>query len=273
MIKYINRIIYALLAALGLMLVFNLSESYVISNFLIAEGEKALEENRMEFFMPSRYYFETPIQNFEFSEDGYTFQILIYEVARIQIVDDEYVVSDGIFFLMNQLAGEDLANIFEVEYLNDETIINTYVGSKQFTLPLYTTYQKSDKRTILLKDDFLVDNDYLDLTSVKIYQGEELKFTIPVSVDFDTFTIKTQIENYLVTNDDTPKDPFGTVAITPYVEYEDTNHVIVRNIIIYFVSISLITVLLFKYKNKQLGRKKATQGLKQDIEKLHKKED
>jgi hypothetical protein len=127
---------------------------------------------------------------------------------------------------------------------------------------------QSNSRPILLKDDFLVNDTYLNLININIALEDGTTFDIPVNVDFDTFTIKDQIDAYILANDDTPRDAFDDVLIAPKIEVIDVNNLVIRNTIIYIVVALSLTVLIFKYRNKRLGRKKATEGLEKDIERL-----
>jgi hypothetical protein len=269
MIKFFNRMLFALVIAIGLMAVYYMTEQYVITNYLVKLGEEALEEENYIFFMPARFYEEDPIEDFVYTVEERTFVIRIYEVARIQLIDDEFVVSDGIFFMMHQLEGTPIGTYFEVNYEREDSHVIEYLGTRQFTLNFYQAIMQSNSRPILLKSDFLVEDNYLDLVNINITLEDETSFDIPVHVDFTTFTIKDQIDQFIETNDDTPREPFSNVLIAPQVEVIDVNHLVIRNTIIYVVVSLFVTVLIFKYRNKRLGRKKATEGLEKDISRVH----
>ena len=274
MIKYINRIIYAMLAGIGLLLIFNLSQSYVITNFLIEEGQKALDEHNDAYFMPTRFYNEIPVTDFDYNHDAYVFNVKIYEVAYVTMNDDDTLEAiDGIFLFLEQISGPDLDDVFEVEFVSLSQTI-TYTGRKQLTLPLYTTFEPDTNRTIVLKEAFYINGDYEFLTSIRIYQADTLTFDIAVNIDFNQFMIKDEINGYLNTHDSAPTEAFDHVSVTPYVEVVDEGHIVARNMIIYTVMITGLTYVMFKYrKNKRLGKKEATPGLKEDIQKLHDEED
>ena len=61
MIKYINRILYALIAALGLMFVYNLTVANVKTSYLKEQGQIELDAGNYKYFISSRFYDETPI--------------------------------------------------------------------------------------------------------------------------------------------------------------------------------------------------------------------
>jgi hypothetical protein len=273
MIKFFNRMLFALVLAIGLMAVYYMSEQYVITNYLLKLGNEALDEENYVFFMPARFYKEEPIENFIYTYEERTFIIRLYEVARIQLVEGEYVVSDGLFFMMHQQEGAPLDTYFEVNYKRSDDYVIEYLGTRQFTLDFYSAIMQSNSRPILLKDDFLVNEQYLSLININITLEDETSFDIPVDIDFTTFTLKDQIDNYIQVNDNTPREPFLDVLIAPLVEVEDVNNLVIRNTIIYVVVALSLTVLIFTYRNKRLGRKKATEGLEKDISRIQENQD
>jgi len=274
MIKYINKIILVLLAGLGLLTTYNLSEAHVISSYLEKEGRKALENEDYTFFMPSRYYNENILADFTHTENDSSFQIKIYEVARIMAYEEGLEVEDGIFLLIEQLSGTPLLYTFDVDFVSDDDLIISYFGKRQLSLPLYATIQGQTERTILLKDDFYDEETdaYLPLTSIRIYENDELSFDIPVLIDFESFVIKNQIISYMETNDEAPNEAFLSVSITPVISPYDTNQIILRNMIIYVSFVILMTFVIYGKRNKRLGRKRATEGLQTDVDKLKEKD-
>lgn len=275
MIKYIYRIVLILLAGLGLLTTYNLTEAHVISSYLTREGEKALLDENYDFFLPSRYYNPNLLVDTVFSDGDTTLKIKIYEVARIMIYEEGLQVEDGIFLLIEQVSGTDLHYTFDIEYVSNDDLVIEYFGKKQFTLPLYISMQGGTERTILLKDDFLdEDSDvFLPLTQIKIYQNKELSFEIPVTVDFSQFVIKDQIQSYLELHDEAPEEASENYALAPVIKIEDTNRLILRNMIIYVSTVIVLTVVFFRYKNNRLGKKKATEGLQKDVNKIYEKQE
>ncbi|TNF07155.1 MAG: hypothetical protein EP317_05330 [Bacillota bacterium] len=271
MIKYINRIVLVLLAGLGLLTTYNLSEAHVISTYLNDKGEEAINEGNYTFFMPSRYYNDNILQEFTHVEGNRSFVVRIYEVARIMSDDEGLRVEDGIFLLVEQLTGEDFPYTFDVEYQAGDDIVIPYVMKKQLSLPLYASIQKQTERTIVLKNDFYDEDteSYLSLSEIRLFQDNNFIITIPVNVDFDTFVIKEQIETYLASHENNaPTEDFDAVSVTERIVPVDHDNIILRNLIIYVSIIIILTIVFFRYKNNRLGRKKATEGLQKDVAKL-----
>jgi len=177
MISYINKIILVILAGLGLLTTYNLSEGYVISQYLQEEGQKALDREEYTFFMPSRYYNDVLLEDLIVTEGTSIFHIRIYEVARIMAYKTGLEVEDGIFLLIEQLEGEDLAYTLDVEFVSSGDLTISYLGKKQLELPLYATIQKQTERTILLKDDFYDEESdlYHQLTTIRI-KSDRLRY-------------------------------------------------------------------------------------------------
>jgi len=260
--------LFSLVIAFGLMAVYYMTEQYVITNYLMRLGTEALEDEDYVFFMPARFYKEEPIEDFIYTADDRVFVIRLYEVARIQVLNDNYVVTDGLFFMMHQQSGRPLDSYFEVNYERSDDEIIEYLGVRQFTLDFYTAIVQSDSTPILLKEGFLVQDEYLSLVNINITLEDQTSFDIPVNVDFTTFTLKDHIEAFINENNDTPREDFLDVLIAPKIEVLDTSNLVIRNVIIYIIVSLGLTVLIFKYRNKRLGRKKATEALEKDISRI-----
>ncbi|PKK96778.1 MAG: hypothetical protein CVV58_04605, partial [Tenericutes bacterium HGW-Tenericutes-3] len=266
MIKYINRIIYSLLVALGLMLVFNLTDSYARTLYLEEEGTIALAEDNYEFFISVRFYNEVPVVDMEFTEGEQTFKLKIYETAYVQIIDDEYIVKDGLYVLMHQTAGADLTDFFTVRLISGTSVTKDYMGIKIFSLPLYSAIEEDTRAPIIKKELFEIDDVFQDITQIEIYQDTDLFKHISVSITNQDFTVKDDIEAYILANDQAPDASFDNVSMSPIISI-NTTPIVLRNIAIYSVVMIGLTVLFFKAK-KKLGRKQPTEGLMKDIERL-----
>lgn len=271
MIKYINRIIYSLLVALGLMIVFNLTDSYARTLYLEEEGAVALSQDNYEFFISVRFFNETPVVDMVLTEGERTFNLKIYETAYIQLIEEEYIVRDGLYVLMHQTQGEDLTDFFTVRLISGTTVTQDYMGIKIFSLPLYSVIEEDTRAAIIKKELFEIDDVFQDITKIEIYQENDLFAEVPVLIEETDFSVKTEIENYIALNSEAPSSSFGNVSYAPVIDI-NTIPIVLRNIAIYSVVMIGLTVLFFKAK-KKLGKKDPTSGLKKDIEKLDNKED
>ena len=270
MIKYINRIVYSLLVAIGLMLVFNLTDSYARTLYLEEEGAVALSEENYEFFISVRFYNEVPVIDTTVTQGERIFSLKIYEAAYIQLVEDEYIIYDGLYVLMNQTQGDDLTNFFTVRLQSGTEIIQDYMGIKIFSLPLYSVIEEDTRAAIIKKELFEIDGVFQEITNIDVYQENDLFTSIPVSIEASDFSVKAEIESYISTNDKAPNDSFGNVSMAPIIDI-DTLPLVLRNIGIYSVIMIGLTVLFFRAK-KKYGRKQPTIGVKKDIDKLDNKD-
>lgn len=267
MIKYINRIIYSLVLALGLMIVFNLTDSYARTLYLEEQGAIALAANDYEYFISVRFYNALPVVEQTIIEGNRTLDLIIYEVAYISLVDDVFTVHDGLYMLMHQIEGDDLTDFFTVRISSGTTISEDYMGFKIFSLPLYSAITEDTQSSLVKKELFEIDNVFQDITQIEIYQENDLFTTIFLSITEADFTVKSDLESYIATFGQAPKDSFDDVSMAPIVHI-DTTSIVLRNIAIYSVIVIALTILAFRIRNKRLGKKEPTIGLKQDLERL-----
>lgn len=267
MIKYINRIIYSLVLALGLMLVFNLTDTYARTLYLEEQGAIALEANNYEYFISVRFYNDVPVIETIIQEGERSFDLKIYEVSYISLVDDIYTINDGLYMLMHQTTGNDLTDFFTVKISAGTILSEDYMGFKVFSLPLYSAITEDTQSSLIKKDLFEIDGVFQEITQIEIYQENDLFTTISLSITSSDFTVKTQIEDYISANGEAPKDAFSNVSMAPIIHI-DTTSIVLRNIAIYSVIVIGLTILMFRIRNKRLGKKEPTIGLQQDIERL-----
>lgn len=271
MIKYINRIIYSLLVAIGLMLVFNLTDSYARTLYLEEEGAVALSEENYEFFISVRFYNEVPVVDMVINQGERTLNLKIYETAYVQLIEDEYSVTDGLYVLMHQTGGDDLTDFFTVRLMSGTSITQDYMGVKIFSLPLYSFIEEETRAPIIKKDLFEVAGVFQDITKIEIYQENDLFTEIALSITESDFSVKSEIEAYILANGEVPNDSFGNVSMAPIIDI-NTLPLVLRNIGIYSVIMIGLTVLFFRAK-KKYGKKEPTIGVKKDIDRLDNKDD
>jgi len=266
MIKYINRIIYALLAALGLMLVFNLTDTYARTLFLEEQGAIAIENNDYAYFISVRFYDEVPLVEETITISDRSFDLMIYQAAYIQLVNETYVVHDGLYIMMHQIAGESLNDFFTVRISSGTEITKDFMGVKIFSLSMYSVLDEDTQASLLKKSVFESDSVFQTITNITIFQDNDELIQIPVDIEETQFTVKADIIDYIDFNGSAPDEAFGNVTMAPIIEI-DTRPIVFRNIAIYIVFAIGVTVLIFTAR-KRLGKKEPTIGVKQDIEKL-----
>lgn len=268
MIKILNRFIFALLAAIGVLLVFNLTDSYHRTLQLEEMGREALANNDYDFFVSVRYYNKVPIVDEIITEGERTFSLKIYEVAYIKLIEEEYVVTDGIHLIIHQTAGEPLYNFFSIRFEADNVPMVQYLGVKLFSLPVYSAINEETKASIIKKDTFMINDEFQTITKMEIFQEDEVFTSIPLGIEGSVFSIRAEIESYIQEHNEPPSQAFDNVSMAPVIHINNIA-VVLRNIAIYFLGMIVLTLVVFKAR-KRLGRKEPTIGVKKDIEKINK---
>ncbi len=268
--KYLNRLLYAMVAALGILIVFNITDSTVKSKELTARAETALSENNYDYFVSVRFFQTEPIEDIVVSSGDATYHVLIYDAAYIRMVEEEFDIVDGFVWLMFQTSGTSIDPYFDIRYLNGTDLLKTQLGFQVFEFPVYSGMDQQSTATLVKKSDFVTANPeaFTEITSIELWVGDEQRLTIPVSITIDDFTTKAAIADYIALNNDAPNASFGTVTMSPVIVI-DSSGPAVRNILFYVALVAILTFVLFKAREKRLGRKTPTIGVQQDIEKLH----
>ena len=267
MIKYINRILYALVAAIGVLFVYNLTMANVKTKYLTEQGEIALNAGNYEYFISTRFYDGTPLYNEMLTSGDKTYLVRIYEVAYVKLINEQYMVTDGLFFIMHQQTGDLIDGYFDVTFNTESDLEVEYLGFRVLSFPLYSALDQDTASNMIPRYLFVENTVFQNITGVTLSLGEETLLDIVLSIEESEFNVKSELENYILTNDDVPTGAFSNVSYAPIIMI-DANSEVTRNIIIYILAISLFTFGLFTYKKKRLGRKEPTIGVQKDIEKL-----
>jgi hypothetical protein len=269
--KLINRIIFALIMAMGLLFVYSRTDQYVRSNELIAQANKALSEENYQHFISVRFYQEVPLLEEEVTVDNTTYRLFLYETAFIRLVNDNYEVVDGFVFLLFLEQGPLLDLAFQVKISTTEETLIDYIGHRVLDLPVYLAKDQETKAFLFPRSEFYVDSMYQEITKMDVFVSDELYFSLDLQIEESTYSIKSQIEEYLLANNKVPHEDFGSVRIQKVIQI-DTAPYVLRNGAIYLVAVFGVTVLFYGYRNKQLGKKEPTIGVQKDIEKLKQKQ-
>lgn len=263
--KIFSRIIYAICAAFGLLLVYSLTDSQIRSEYLQTEGEQALARFDYDYFVSVRYYNPEPLVDVELTKGENEFHIFAYEVAYISIVDSEYVVQDGIFFLMHQTKGSAFAEYSEVILETDSDLNVELLGFQVLDLPLFSAMDQESTSPLFKKSAFLKEENYQNVTNILInLDNEDAYLETPVSIDWSQFFVKEELENYLSAFDKAPDQPFNGVALANVVTV-DTSGPVIRNVAIYVAAVLVLTIVLLFVKKRRMGRMEPTPGLKNDL--------
>lgn len=271
--KIFNRILFALVAAVGLYLVMDLSNERVVNNYINEVGIEALENTDYDFFVSARYFHQTPLYDDTLNIAPYTFLIKVYNVANIIETDDGYDVIEGFQVVLHQTDGPILQPPFAGRIITDDIdVVIEYIGLKINDLPVYTFVTGVPRATFFNASLFMVNDTYKKPISLEIVQGDTVLGSYPLLIEETDYQLEPLLETYIDTFDAVPDESFGDVGYAVVIDI-DSSALVIRNAIIYIVVIAIITVLLFVREKKQMGRKKATEGLKQDVQKLYHKDE
>lgn len=259
LMKWINRIVYALVVALGLMLVFNIVDSQVRSKVLQEQGLQAIAEGDFDRLLAVRFYHPTKLVDTMFSIDDATFEMYVYDAAYVRIVDQQFVVYGGITILFHQTSGTPLTEPFNIRYLaGDETVAN-HMGFQIVKLPMYSGVDPETLSALVKKDDL-----NSPLTAMTLMRNDAAIATIPVSIASTDLTVHQAIEDYIAVNGNVPKTSFDNVGVTPTMAI-DTSLYVVFYAALYLIAVVIATYLFFVRKKRKLGRVQPTDGVLKDI--------
>ncbi len=266
--RFLRRFLFALAAAMGLYLVFNMSHAYVVTTYLQTEGAKAIEREDYAFFISARYHDEDLVFDDVLTFDDKTFVVKVYNVANIMTLIEGYLVVEGFFVLMHQIEGEPLREPFAALVSStDGDIEQRYTGINLGGLPMYTFIIAETQSTIINKNLFIREGVFYDIDQITIRKDDEDIGVINLLLQEGDLKLRDPLEGYLLEHDSVPKASFETVVYAPVIDI-DSSSVVIRNVIIYLLVVLLLTILLFYVKSKYMGRGKPTPGVQRDLEKL-----
>lgn len=259
-IKYINRILYAALAALGLMTVVLFADTIVRSNETYTLAHEAFENQQYEMFLPVRYYHQDLVHDFLHVEADRTLHIKVYEL----IEQNGNILVEGFTIIILQTDGEALPHDFTaiLQLANEDTL--TAAGYQASGLPMYLVFVPSATTTFITRDLLTIDGIYRTLVSMDISLNDNTKISISLSVDINDFRLKNLVEHL----ETLPTESTGSIGVTPTVIINTTSAILISTLI-YIGIVAGITILIFKRRNKKMGKAQATIHLQKDIEKLH----
>jgi len=273
--KYLRRIVYGLVVAVGLMLTFSLTDSYTRSKALKAVAEPALINEDYDLFVPTKYYNKTPLTDSIVTVNEHKLRILVYEVSFLgEDINKNPVVRQGIAFMMHMLEGKTFGNYYGVKVKTVDDIEVEYLGRRYLDLPFYIAINDQTMTPIM---DLELFNDeegiYSPINRVEVYlEGmEEPYASVEVNYIIENFHVKEELEDYYNTNQVYPETSTGNISITEGKKIESSPWVLINMIIYIIISIAL-TIFIFTFKKKKLGRKEPTIGVKQDIKRLNRED-
>jgi len=271
LIKYINRILFAMIAALGLLMTYNFTDSAVRKEGIRKAATIALENEDLDFFVPFKYYNNVRLLDEIIEAEDHTLHIMIYEVVLVSrsVTSNEFVFRDGIFFLMEKIEGPSWGEYYSINVVASNNQQQEYLGFQLLDFPIFSTMNPDTAVQFIDRSQFKTGDNIMPITNIEMYlEGmQDPYITIPVNFTNERFGVMNQVIDFYETNGELPEEPFGNVSISTRVEIDSTRWVILA-LAIYLLVIGALTAFIFTYKKKTLGRKKATIGVEKDIERL-----
>lgn len=265
--KIINRIIFGLIVAVGLMLVATITDEYYRSREIIKITEEKLAEEAYTDLISAAYFHETPVFEETIIQNDKEFLVLIYQAAHITSTNDGLVVLDGFQLLVIQKSGESLAEYFDVIVYADQDIEVVYGGFNLYNLNLYSVFDPDTQGSLFLENYYVKDDVFQTINKIVFDKDETIIFEIDVELTQDMLTISEHLETYIDTYNEAPNKEIEGVNYNEPLQISIRDKV-VRNTIIYLVVVMVVYYLIFIRKPKTLGKDKATEGLKKDIDRL-----
>ena len=275
LVKYINRMIFAFIAAIGLLLTYNFTDSAVRKDGIRKAATVALENEDIDFFVPFKYFNSNRLFDQIVETEDHTLHIMIYEVVLVStsVTSNEYVFRDGIFFLMEKIEGPTWGEYYSIKVVGSNNQQQEYLGFQLLDFPIYSAMNPETAVQFIDRSQFKNGDLILPITQVDMYlEGmSDPYISLPMNLTNERFTILDQVVHFYEMNGELPEEPFGNVSISTRVTIDSTRWVILA-FAIYALIIGGLTWFIFVRKRKNLGRKKATIGVQKDIERLGLKE-
>lgn len=267
--KIVNRIIFGLVAALGLMLIISITDEYYRSRAVIEIVTEKLENKAYVDLISAAYYDKTPVFEGTITDEDKEYLVLIYQAAHVTKSTTGFIVLDGFQLLIIQKSGTLLPEYFDVIVDAKSEIKHTYTGFNMYNLGLYSIFNPETQGSLLLRNDFEKEDIFQDISKISFVKKEETILEFNVNLTKDLFTITEPLETYISLNSEAPKENItGVDYNNPIViNVRDKS---IRNSVIYLVAIVGVYYLVFVRQRKTLGRVKASQGLKKDIDRINK---
>jgi hypothetical protein len=268
LIKIINRVVFALVAALGLLLVFNLTDSYFKAKELVRLGEIAIQEGDIDSFLAVRFYRNEKIDTRRIVVGDSTYDFYLYNVAYISETETGYVVKEGMTFLLHLIEGDGMPDYTQVLFQSGEVDVVEQLGIRVFELPIYSGIDQVSMASVILVEKLTVDGVFQVIDSIEWLSDDVSIGSIDLEITAADFTIGAELETYVATNEAVPTEPFGSVLITKTLIIDTSLQGFIAGLT-YLSVVALLTILLFKRNKNKMGKKPPTLGLKRDIEKIH----
>ncbi len=265
--KIVNRIIFGLIVAVGIMLIATITDEYYRSRAIIGITQEKLEQEAYTDLISAAYFHETPVYEDIVIQNNQEFLVLIYQAAHITYENNDLIVLDGFQLLMIQQDGNQLPEYFDVTVYADQDIEVGYTGFNLYNLGLYSIFNPETQGSLILENYYRKDDIFQTIEKIVFDKEGETIFELNVSLTQDMLTIANALETYIEENNEAPSKEIEGVNYNEPLQISIRDKV-TRNMVIYLVVVVILYYLIFIRKPKTLGKDKVTEGLKRDIDRL-----
>lgn len=265
--KIVNRIIFGLIVAVGIMLVAQITDEYFRSRAIIAIAEEKLANETYTDLISAAYYDEVPVFQDTIIQNDQEFLVFIYQAAHITQSNQGLIVLDGFQLLVIQKEGELFPDYFDINVYADQDIVVNYTGFNLYKLGMYSLFNPNTQGSLILENYYLSDGEYQTIRKIVFDKEGEVILELDVELTQDMLTIAAPLEAYIEANGEAPNEALDDVNYNEPLELNFRDKV-ARNMAIYLVVVILVYYLVFIRKPKTLGKDKVTEGLQKDIEHL-----
>lgn len=266
--KIVNRIIFGLIVAVGIMLVAQITDEYYRSRAIIEITEEKLSQHAYTDLISAAYYHETPVFEETILLDDKELLVLIYQAAHVtSSSNQELIVLDGFQLLIIQNEGDYFPDYYDVNVYAKQDIVVNYTGFNLYKLGVYSIFDPETKGSLILENYYQVDGEFQTIEKLVFDKEGEVIFELEVELTKEMLTIAEPLETYIELNNEAPNKEIEGVNYNEPLELNFRDK-LARNMVIYLVVVIIVYYLVFIRKPKTLGKDKATEGLQKDIEQL-----
>lgn len=243
--RVVNRFIYAIVLALGLYSVFNVTHTRTLINELEVIGQQEIDNNNINAFVTTRFSEETPTLKQTINIEEATFDLYVFEVANID--EQTLDIYSGIQLIMHQQEGENLPLPMTV-MINEDTLM-MYELVQIVGLPVYTLYPSADET--FFTETTYENQSFQSLTFIK---DNSIKANIDISVDVDSNQLETQLKSFIETEGNVPFENIEGVIVSDVIQIDTTPQILLYSGLYILVS-GIITYILFFRKPTKKSKK------------------
>lgn len=272
--RLIKRIIYALLVSFGMFVVYSITDSHYRLKKINELGNKAIENNDIEFFVGAKFYNKEPIYEEKVTSNHRTYDIYIYD-SGVFIRDDKNIKSiSGLNVIIHQTSGTLLPERLYAKVFDNQENSLSYTFVRIGNLPIYTIIDFDNKNLPIVIFNKFEKEVSIEITKISIafsQDGAVILSLDNLDIKEDNMLVSKELNEYYETNKKIPEENFGFITLNKD-NLKLDNYLSWLWMFSYLILILFIT-WLYNYYKKHLkkGKRIISPGLEKDIRKFKNK--